>query len=155
MKPIAIGSDEAGGPLRRRVAALLEQDRVPFVDFGCDDASRDYPAIARAVAERVADGTYDRAILTCGTGIGVAIAANKVPGVYAALCHDVYSAARARKSNDAQVLTMGARVVGTEHAAAIVRTWLASEFEGGRSAPKVAALRAIERELLDGKAGVR
>jgi ribose 5-phosphate isomerase B len=155
MKPIALGSDEAGSPLRRRVAALLREDGVPFVDFGCDDGSCDYPEVARVVAERVADGTHDRAILTCGTGIGVAIAANKVPGVYAALCHDVYSAERARKSNDAQVLTMGARVVGPEHAAVIVRAWLASEFEGGASAPKVAALRALERELLGGEAALR
>lgn len=145
MKPLALGSDDAGSALRARLAALLDEDGVPYVDYG-DDA-RPYPDVALAVAQRVADGTHDRAILLCGTGIGVAIVANKVPGVYAALCHDVYSAERARKSNAAQVLTMGARVVGPEHAAAIVRAWLASEFEGGRSAPKVAAIRALEREL--------
>ena len=83
-------------------------------------------------------------ILICGTGIGMCIVANKVPGVRAALAHDVYSAERARKSNDAQILTMGAQVVGTEAARAILNAWLASEFQGGRSAPKVAKMAALD-----------
>ncbi len=91
-----------------------------------------YPDVAFKVAEQVAAGHFPRAILMCGTGIGMAICANKVPGVRAAQAHDTYSPERARKSNDAQVLTIGARVVGEELAKGIVKAWLESEFEAGR-----------------------
>ncbi len=104
----------------------------------------DYPDVAVEVAREVAAGTYDRALLLCGTGIGMAIAANKVPGVRAAQAADTYSAERARKSNDAQVLAIGARTLGPELARTIVDAWLASEFEGGSSAPKVAKLTALD-----------
>jgi ribose 5-phosphate isomerase B len=92
----------------------------------------------------VASGLHDRAILCCGTGIGMSIAANKVSGVYAANCHDVYSAQRARKSNDAQILTLGQRVVGKELALVVVDAWLESEFEAGASASKVEEIRSRE-----------
>jgi ribose 5-phosphate isomerase B len=101
----------------------------------------------------VARGQHGRAILVCGTGIGMAIAANKVPGVRAAQAHDPYSAERARRSNDAQVLTLGARVVGPELAASLVRTWLRAEFAGGGSLRKVAKIIAAEGRL-PGSAGV-
>ena len=93
---------------------------------------------------RVARGEADRALLVCGTGIGMAISANKVPGIRAAQCHDTYSAERARKSNDAQVITMGARVIGPELAKTVLQAWLASEFEPERSGPKVARIKAFE-----------
>jgi ribose 5-phosphate isomerase B len=147
LKEIAVGSDDAGASLRREVADHLRARGYEVVDFGVDDSSRAYPAVAFEVAEQVAAGTYKRAVLCCGTGIGMAIAANKVPGVYAANCHDVYSAQRARKSNNAQILTMGGRVVAKELALVIVDAWLESEFEGGRSEPKVAAIAAREGEL--------
>ena len=94
---------------------------------------------------RLADGTYQRGILICGTGIGMAITANKVPGVRAACCHDPYSAERARKSNDAQILTMGAQIVAPILARMLLDHWLVSEFQGGRSAPKVEKIKAVDR----------
>jgi ribose 5-phosphate isomerase B len=142
---IALGSDNAGAPLRRHVHRHLESLGHQVLDVGVDDDSRAYPSIAFEIAELIAAGTEKRAILMCGTGIGVAIAANKVPGVYAALCHDTYSAKRARKSNNAQILTMGARVIAPEVAIEIVDAWLASEFEPGPSTPKIAELAAGEK----------
>jgi ribose 5-phosphate isomerase B len=104
----------------------------------------DYPDVAEQAAVAVASGEVDRAILVCGTGIGMSITANKVPGVRAALCHDTYSAERARKSNDAQVITMGARVIGPELAKKIVEVWLESDFAGGNSTRKVEKMNAID-----------
>lgn len=141
---IGIGSDDAGAALRRSVAGHLRAQGHDVEDAGVDDGSRAYPSIAFEVAERVAAGRYAHAVLICGTGIGVAIAANKVPGVYAAHCHDTYSAKRARASNDAQIITLGARVVGAELAYEIVDAWLGSEFDHARSGRKVAELRAGE-----------
>ena len=141
---IGIGSDDAGAALRRHVAEHLRALGHEVDDIGVDDASRAYPSIAFEMAERIADDRYPRAILICGTGIGVSIAANKVPGVYAALCHDTYSAKRARASNDAQILAMGSRVLGLEVALEIVDAWLQSEFDHERSGRKVAQLRAGE-----------
>jgi ribose 5-phosphate isomerase B len=144
MTTIGLGSDDAGGALRRVVGEHLRALGYAVDDAGVDDASRHYPSVAFEVAEKVAAGAYERAILICGTGLGVAIAANKVPGVRAATCHDTYTAKRARRSNDAQILTMGARVIGSMAALEVVDAWLASEFEGGRSAPKVKALSDYE-----------
>jgi ribose 5-phosphate isomerase B len=100
--------------------------------------------VAAEVAEAVARGEHDRAVLVCGTGLGMAIAANKVPGVRAATAHDPYSAERARKSNNAQVLTMGARVIAPEAAEKVLDHWLTAEFEPGPSSPKVAKLEALD-----------
>ena len=147
-KPIAIGSDNAGSPLRRAIAAHLDSLGIGYRDYGVDDASPAYPTIAVAVARHVAAGEHDRAILCCGTGIGMAISANKVPGVYAAVAHDAYSAERARKSNNAQVLALGARVVGVELALTLVDLWLASEFEPARSGEKIAELARLEQEAM-------
>ena len=117
-------------------------------DFGTfDERPVLYPDVAFKVAEQVAAGHFPRAILMCGTGIGMAICANKVPGVRAAQAHDTYSAERARKSNDAQVLTMGARVVGEELAKGIVKAWLESEFEAGRFDSSSSRRGAISRGL--------
>jgi ribose 5-phosphate isomerase B len=150
-KAIAIGNDDAAIGLR----ALLEEhlrargyrvDGYGPTEAGDRGEAEDYPDVAVQVARRVAAGEYDRALLVCGTGIGMAIAANKVPGVRAAQAADTYSAERARKSNDAQILALGARTVGPELARAIVDAWLDSEFEHGRSAPKVEKLRALDAE---------
>ncbi len=143
---IAIGCDEAAYELKELLKGYLKELQHDVEDFGTFDARPvPYPDIAFAVAERVAEGTFPRAILLCGTGIGMAICANKVAGVRAAQAHDTYSAERARKSNDAQILTIGARVVGPELAKSIVRAWLDSEFEPGRSTPKIERIRAYER----------
>jgi ribose 5-phosphate isomerase B len=144
---IIVGSDHFGYPLKEEVRAyLLEAGHEP-VDIGVPSADEpvDYPDVAEALALRIASGEFERGILVCGTGIGMAMVANKVPGVRAACCHDPYSAERARKSNDAQVLTMGSQIVGPSLARVLVDHWLASEFAGGRSAQKVAKIDAIER----------
>jgi len=142
---IAIGCDEAGYQLKELVRKYLVDLHHEVEDFGTfDDRPVLYPDIAFAVAEQVAAGRFQRAILMCGTGIGMSICANKVPGVRAAQAHDTYSAERARKSNDAQVLAMGARVVGPELAKSIVKAWLESEFEPARSAPKVKRIEDYE-----------
>ncbi|GAC1434597.1 MAG: ribose 5-phosphate isomerase B [Chloroflexota bacterium] len=143
---VVIGADEAGYELKETIKRHLRDDLgVEVVDVGCHDAQAvDYPDVAEDLAGRIAAGTHQRGILICGTGIGMAIAANKVPGVRAAQCHDTYSAERARKSNNAQVLTMGARVIGPELAKQIVDSWLRSEFAGGASARKVAKIDRLE-----------
>jgi len=135
---VAIGADEAAFDLKEILKDYLTKKGIEVQDYGAYDTNPVlYPDVAVKVAEAIAQGKHTRGILMCGTGIGMAITANKVPGVRAACCHDTYSAQRARKSNDAQVLTMGARVIGPELAKTIVDAWLDAEFEGGRSAPKV------------------
>jgi ribose 5-phosphate isomerase B len=142
---IALGCDEAALSLKEALKAFLQGQGVEVTDFGVHDSGPvPYPRVAFPVAEAVAAGRFDRAILVCGTGIGMAICANKVPGVRAALAHDVYSAERARKSNDAQILTMGARVIGEELAKSIVQAWLRSEFDPERSGKKVELISAYE-----------
>ena len=139
MKTIAIGADDAAIELKNLIKKHLEEKQYEVLDYS-NDARNDrpmYPDVAFALATAVKEGHHERGILLCGTGIGVAIVANKVPGVRAAQCHDTFSAERARKSNNAQIMTMGARVVGPELAKTIVNTWLASEFEGGGSTAKV------------------
>jgi ribose 5-phosphate isomerase B len=145
-KPVAIGSDEAGFTLKAFLVEVLQAEGCDVRDFGCFSLDPvDYPDVAFKVARSVARGEHDRAILVCGTGIGMSIAANKVPGVRAAQAHDSYSAERARMSNDAQVLALGARVIGPELAASIVRAWLRAEFAGGGSARKLAKISEGER----------
>lgn len=141
---IAIGSDHAGFELKMILIDYLNEQTLVAAEV--DDLGTftpdpvDYPDIAEKVALKVAQKSCDRGILICGTGIGMAIAANKVPGVRAAQAHDVYSAQRARKSNDAQIITLGALVIGPELAKTIIAAWLPAEFAGGRSAPKVQKL---------------
>jgi ribose 5-phosphate isomerase B len=123
----------------------LTKQNIAVHDFGVHSTDPvDYPDVAEAASKAVADGECERAILVCGTGIGMSITANKVPGVRAALCHDTYSAERARKSNDAQVITMGARVIGPELAKKIIEVWLESDFAGGNSTRKVEKMNAID-----------
>jgi len=143
---ILIGSDHLGFALKADLKAYISALHHEIVDIGCanGEIAVAYPDVALILAERIAAGETDRGILICGTGIGMAIAANKVPGVRAACCHDPYSAERARKSNDAQILTMGAQVVAPTLARILIDHWLASEFSGGRSLPKVEKLNGID-----------
>jgi ribose 5-phosphate isomerase B len=145
---ILVGSDHNGVDLKDDLAAYLGELGHDVVDVGCraDEQGVDYPDVAVALARRISHGESERGILVCGTGIGMAMVANKVPGVRAACCHDPYSAERARKSNDAQILTLGAQIVGASLARTLVDHWLASEFQGGRSAPKVAKIKALDDE---------
>ncbi len=143
---IAVAGDSAGEGLSKVLAdhlkAKFDVVEVSRTDKGPDDF---YANLADRVASGVLDGTYDKAILVCGTGIGVCISANKVPGIRAALTHDTYSAERAALSNNAQIITMGARVIGTELAKAIADTFLAHSFdENGRSAGNVKAIDALD-----------
>lgn len=145
---IAVGSDDAGYIYKEAIKAdLLKDPRVAsVVDVGVDsDGHTDYPHIAVDAARRVADGGVDRALLICGTGLGVAIAANKVPGVRAVTAHDSYSVERSVLSNNAQVLTMGQRVIGLELARRLVADWLGYHFdEASPSAVKVAEINEYE-----------
>lgn len=143
---IAVGADEAGFELKAAIAKHLVELGYEVTDYGvAEGVDTIYPDVAFVVAKAVADGLHERAILVCGTGIGMAITANKVPGVRAAVCHDPYSAERSRKSNDCQIMTMGSRIVAPELALLLVNTWLESDFAGGRSLPKVARIAELER----------
>ena len=145
---IAVGCDEAAFQLKESLRGYLEKQGHSVQDYGVYNTEPSlYPNIALEVSSAVAGGKHQRAILMCGTGIGMAITANKVPGIRAAVCHDVYSAERARKSNDCQVMALGARVVGEEYAKSLVDTWLKSDFEGGKSSAKVERIKEIEQEL--------
>jgi ribose 5-phosphate isomerase B len=140
---IAVGADSAGKPLLDVIEAHLKSK--PEHQVINLSQSGFYADLSANLANKVKDGDYDRGILVCGTGIGVCISANKVPGIRAALTHDTYSAERAAKSNNAQIITMGARVIGPELAKAIVDTWLASEFDPkGSSAANVEAINKLD-----------
>jgi len=142
---IIIGSDHFGRPLKDVLSQHLAELGHEVVDVGThDDTPVDYPDIAQEVAEAVARGEFERGVLVCGTGIGMAMVANKIPGVRAACCHDPYSAERARKSNDAQIITMGSQVIGPEVAKSLLDIWLQSEFAGGRSTRKVQKIKALD-----------
>jgi ribose 5-phosphate isomerase B len=143
MAAIAVGADEAGAPLKERLADYMREHGYEVKDYG-NGTEQDYPDVAAEVAEAVARGEHDRALLVCGTGLGMAITANKIHGVRAVTAHDSYSAERARKSNDAQVITRGARVIAPEAAEKVLEHWLASEFEGGRSTPKVEKMKEVD-----------
>lgn len=126
---IALGSDHGGFALKQEVIKHLEERGLEYKDFGTySEASCDYPEFAKAVAHAVADGECEKGILICGTGIGISITANKVHGIRAALCHDCFSAEATRLHNDANILAMGARVVGPGHALKIVDTFLDTPF---------------------------
>jgi ribose 5-phosphate isomerase B len=144
---VAIGSDEAGYQLKEQIKKLLEEKGCAVKDFGPhDEAAVLYPDYAVIVAESIRKGECERGVLVCGTGIGMAITANKVPGIRAAVCHDVYSAERARKSNNAQIICLGARVVGSELAKMLVGVWLNSDFAGGASVQKVERIQYYEKK---------
>ncbi|RYC33567.1 ribose 5-phosphate isomerase B [Lichenibacterium minor] len=146
---LVIGADSAGKPLLDVLAKHLASKGLDVTDLspGSGSTPEFYADTSERVGTAITRGEFDRGILFCGTGIGVCISANKVPGIRAALTHDTYSAERAAKSNNAQIITLGARVVGPELAKAVVDTWLASEFDpAGSSAGNVGAI-----DKLDGK----
>jgi ribose 5-phosphate isomerase B len=141
MKPIALAADHGGYDLKQALKAALEQDGLPVLDLGTNGpASVDYPDYAQAMAKALADGVADRGVLICGTGIGISIAANRHAAVRAALAHDVTTARLSRQHNDANVLALGARVIGEEVAKDCLRVFLDTPFEGGRHARRVAKL---------------
>jgi ribose 5-phosphate isomerase B len=148
---IAIGSDNLGGQLRLSLIDHLQKQspvEVEIQDFGVNlDNDVDYPNIGLLVAESIANGSNQRGILICGTGIGMAITANKVPGVYAANVSDSYSAERARKSNNAQIITLGALTVGVALAKTLIDVWLVSDFQGGQSTRKINKIMEIENKF--------
>ncbi len=144
---IAIGCDHNGFNLKQWIISLLTEMGNSYEDFGCyDSGSVDYPDIGRAVAESVAQGRFDHGILICSTGVGMCIIANKVPGVRAALCHETFSARRAREHNDANILCLGGSVVGQGVVREIVTTYLNSQFVGGRHARRLEKIQAMEAE---------
>ncbi|MDY3929055.1 MAG: ribose 5-phosphate isomerase B [Clostridia bacterium] len=143
---LAIGSDHGGFELKNHIIKHLEEKGIEYKDFGCyDEKSVDYPDIAQIVCNSINNGECERGILICGTGIGISIAANKIDGIRAAHCHDVYSAQMSKRHNNANVLCMGGRVIGSELAFMIVDNWLDAEFEGGRHAARVEKIHALEK----------
>ncbi|MDA8015918.1 MAG: ribose 5-phosphate isomerase B [Thermoanaerobaculia bacterium] len=142
---IATGADHAGYELKDHLAAELRGSGHEVDDVGTSSGdSVDYPDFAAAVGRKVASGEVDLGVLVCGSGLGVAIAANKIRGVRAATCNDPYSAAMSRAHNDANVLTIGARIVGEGLAEEILRAFLSTEFEGGRHGRRVGKITALE-----------
>lgn len=151
---IAIDSDDFGRDLKNALVKDLKNGGVEITDLDFLGKQKvDYPDIAIHLAEQVRLQQFDRGILICGTGLGMAMCANKVPGIFAGTCHDIYSAERLVKSNNAQIITMGAMVVGPELAKMIVRAFLGSEFQGGRSLPKVQRMRELDGCYSAGSAG--
>jgi ribose 5-phosphate isomerase B len=145
MKRIAIGCDHRGFALKELITSFLQNAGYSYKDFGCYSTDAvDYPDIAQKVGEAVASGNFDQGILICDTGIGMCIAANKIKGIRAALCHNTFAAQRARQHNDANVLCLRAEDIDTESALEIVKTFLATDFEGGRHIRRVNKIRALE-----------
>ena len=142
---LALGCDHGGFELMQKVKAHLDAKGIEYFDYGTySTESCDYPIFAEAAANAVASGECDLGILICGTGIGISISANKVKGIRAALCSDCFSAEMTRRHNDANILCMGARVLGEGLALKIVDTFLDASFDGGRHAKRVALIHEIE-----------
>src|SRR5437763_6624076 len=147
-RSIAIGSDHMGVELKNTLVQHLREKGCDVKDMGVNDTSPvDYPDIGVTVAEAVSRGEYERGILVCGTGAGMAITANKVPGVRAVSVNDPYTAERAMASNNAQVITFGQQIVGPAVAKMLTAIWVDAEFQGGRSAPKVAKIDALDAKF--------
>ena len=145
MAKIALACDHAGYPLKEDIRALLDEKGVEYIDCGCfDTASVDYPLQARKGCDLVVGGECEKALLFCGTGVGISMAANKIRGIRAACCENCFSAKFARAHNDANVLCLGARVLGPGLAREMVELFLSTPFEGGRHARRVGLITAIE-----------
>lgn len=147
---IAIGSDHGGYELKQEIINYFVENRIEYKDFGCyQKASCDYPEFGQAVAKAVVSGGFDKGIVICTTGIGISITANKVKGIRCALCSDTVSARLTREHNDANMLAIGAGIVGTNLALSIVETFLNTEFSGEeKHCRRVAALQALEEETM-------
>lgn len=150
---LVVGCDSAGKPLLDVIEPWLVNEAgctVSNLSFNEDQTEERYAQMSDRVTQRILDGSHERGILICGTGIGVCISANKVPGIRAALVHDTYSAAKASTSNNAQIITMGARVVGPELAKSIVSAWLQASFDPqGPSSANVDAIDALDTKYSD------
>lgn len=145
---IILGGDHASPAMKKKIGEALRASGHEVEDVGAfSDESCDYPDYAEKVAEAVSAGRADRGVLICGTGIGMSLAANKFPGVRAAVVHDLFTAEVSRTHNDANVLCMGARVLEDDEAVAIVEKWMSLEAEGGRHARRVGKITRIEDEL--------
>ena len=144
---IVIGSDHAGFPLKEEIRAHLEEQGIDYVDVGCYSPERfDYAISAQKACDKVVSGECDKAILCCGTGIGISMAANKVKGIRAACCSDYFSAKYTRMHNDANVLCLGARVIGEGAALELVNVFLNTEFEGGRHQRRIDQITELENK---------
>jgi ribose 5-phosphate isomerase B len=148
---IALGADHAGWELKEALKAWLIDRGYHVVDFGTHSPdSVDYPDYAAQVGEAVSAGKAERGVLVCGTGIGMAITANKVPGVRAAACGDLYDARMSREHNDANVLALGGRLTGRDAAVDILRMWLETDFAGGRHQRRLEKIAGVERRMVGG-----
>lgn len=144
---IAVGCDHGGFILKEPVIQALKEQGCEVLDLGCNAGERvDYPQYGQKVAEAVAEGKADRGIVICGTGLGISISANKVPGIRAALCTNEFMAMMSRRHNNSNVLALGGRVIGEELAVDIVKTWLTTEFEGGRHQRRIDQIADIEKK---------
>ncbi|MEG1431373.1 ribose 5-phosphate isomerase B [Eubacterium sp.] len=144
---IAIGSDHGGYELKEVIKVLLSDEGIEYMDLGPEnEESVDYPIYGQKVAEVVAGGQAERGIAICGTGVGISIAVNKIPGIRGSLCTNEYMAEMTRRHNNSNVLVLGGRVLGTELAKAIVKKWLYTEFEGGRHQRRLDEITAIEEK---------
>jgi len=144
---VALGCDHRGLDLKQAIMGLLKELNYSYYDFGCYSTdSVDYPDIAQKVGEAVASGNFDQGILICSTGIGMSIAANKIKGIRAALCYDAFTAQRARQHNDANVLCLRGEDIEVNSALEIVKTYLSTDFEGGRHIQRVNKIKALERD---------
>lgn len=144
---IAIGCDEAGVELKNILKEFVQSKGHEVEDFGLEKGqSVLYPLIAEKVANSIVEGKNERGIIVCGTGIGMAITANKIPGIRATVAHDVFSAERSIMSNNCQIITMGQRVIGPESAKTVINAWLESKFVDGSSTPKVEKMIEIENK---------
>lgn len=142
---IAIASDHGGFQLKKQIAAYLQKNDYQYKDFGTlSEEAVDYPDVALLAAQAVASGEYELGVLCCGTGVGVSIVANKVPGIRAANCHDPFSARLSREHNDANVLTLGERVLGCGLALEVLAAFLQGRYAGGRHACRVEKIKEIE-----------
>ncbi len=147
---IAIGADHAGYELKELLSKVITEIGHEIIDMGTGSScSVDYPDYAESVAKAVSDGTYERGILICGTGIGMSIVANKFKNVRAALCNDLFTAKMSRLHNDANILCIGARVIGIGLAKEIVETWLNTPFEGNRHLKRLEKINFIERKVIN------
>lgn len=146
VKTIAIGSDHAGYPLKEAVRVYLEEKGIGYIDVGCYSPERfDYAISAQKACDKVVEGEADLAILCCGTGVGISMAANKVKGIRACCCSDYFSAKYTRMHNDANCLCLGDRVIGEGTALELVDVFINTEFEGGRHQTRVDQIMAIEK----------
>ena len=143
---IAIACDHGAVELKKELEAMLDEMGLAYQDFGTDSsASVDYPVYAEKAARAVTSGACDKGILLCGTGLGLSLAANKVRGIRCALCGDCYSAEMARRHNNANMLALGARVIGPELAKKITQIFLTTDFEGGRHARRVGMIDTLDQ----------